>query len=270
MRSILTGFLTLMLCCLVVAGCRPRTSAVKVLSQPPQDQPAKVVQVGNGGDKKGPDKKGTDKKGGTPGKENAKPKSNPQPGTWTAEVKGFGAFDKAANNDDAEAAEKQAQAAALKHATDKAQQMVRDYLRSQNPPILWEPSSEYVAKNFLGKQEPQRCEGDDNTVEKEQPPISVRMHCWSWALSITPQQLEAMRVEDSRYRIQAAVQARSAVAETRMLELSRLVVWAVLALIGVMGFIRLEDWSRGIKRRWLRVALVSLLGVGGVGWWLLS
>jgi hypothetical protein len=264
MRTTLCGCLTVMLCCLVVAGCRPRTQAVKVgVSKPEPNQPMKVA---NDKDKGGTDKKSTSKQ------DKGKDKT-PQavvdmkfpPNTKMLFAKGYGAWEPA-NNDDKDAAEKQSLVASEKQAKDNARVAVVNYLRNQDPPILWEPELDYVYKNFMrGKGEPKRSPTDDDTVENK------NMLCWLWPIAITPQQLDEMRREDAHFRVAVAVKERTAIAETRMLELSRFVGWAVLALLGVCGFIRLEEWSRGTKqRRWLRVALASLLCVGGVGWWLLS
>jgi hypothetical protein len=252
-----------MLCCLVVAGCRPRTQAVKVaVSKPEPNQPMKAVT-----DK---DKGGTDKK--NTGKQVKGKDKPPQPiadmkfppGTWESAVQGYGA--EAPANNDEDAAKMQSLAAAEKHASDNARREVIKYLRTQSPPILWEPEPDYVYKNFMrGKGEPKRCDDADSKVDDK------KMLCWLFPVVVMPQQLEEMRREDAHFRVAVAVKERTAIAETRMLDLSRFVGWAVLALLGVCGFIRLEEWSRGTKqRRWLRVALASLLCVGGVGWWLLS
>jgi hypothetical protein len=260
MRPILCGCLTVMLCCLAVAGCRPRTQSVKVaVDKAVSNQPAKAVT-----DK---DKGGTDKKStGKQLKDKDKDKSPAQavadkklPLNTTA--KGWGVCEP---NDDEDAAKKQSLAASEKQAKDNGRLVVINFLRTQEPPILWEPDLDYVYKNFMrGMGEPKRCASDD---DKE-----TKMLCWLWPVAITPQQLDDMRREDAHFRVVMAVRERTAIAETRMVELSRVVGLAVLGLLGVCGFIRLEEWSRGTKqRRLLRVALASLLCVGGVGWWLLS
>ena len=272
MRATLSGCLILMLCCLVAAGCRPRTTAVKVgVSKPEPNQPMKVVVAEDKG-KGGTDKKGTDKNG-APKQEKKDKSPAPQPavdkkppaGSTIIAIMAFGVWEPSATGDDQEA-EKQSLAASEARAKEKGRLKVIEFLRSQNPPLLWEPEADYVFKNFLrGKGAPTRCPDEDGEVDKK------KLWCWSWPLVITPQQLEEMRHEDTRFRIMTAVKERTAVAETRMLELSRFVGWAVLALLGVCGFIRLEEWSRGTKqRRCLRVALATLLCIGGVGWWLLS
>jgi hypothetical protein len=270
MRATLCGCLTLLLCCLVVAGCRPRTNTVKVgISKPdPNKQPTEVADKGMvAADKKGTDKKGGDKNGAT--KQDKKDKTPaPQPAVNTKPtfvIKAFGVWELSATGDDKDA-ERQSLAASEARAKENGRAVVIDYLRRQGPPLLWEPDSEYVFKSFMrGKGEPTRCPDEDNIVDGK------KMLCWSWPVVITPQQLEEMRREDAHFRLVTAVKERTAVAETRMLELSRFVGWAVLALLGVCGFIRLEEWSRGTKqRRCLRVALAMLLCIGGVGWWLLS
>jgi hypothetical protein len=261
MRATLCGCLTVMLCCLVVAGCRPRTQSVKVaVDKAVSNQPAKAV---TDKDKGGTDKKSTAKQAKDKDKAPAQAVADKKlpPNSKLLTVKGWGLCEP---NDDEDAAQKQSLAASEKQAKDKARAAVIDFLHTQEPPILWEPDLDYVYRNCMrGMGEPKRCASDD---DKE-----MKMLCWLWPVAITPQQLDDMRREDAHFRVVMAVRERTATAETRMVELSRVVGLAVLGLLGVCGFIRLEEWSRGTKqRRLLRVALASLLCVGGVGWWLLS
>ena len=116
------------------------------------------------------------------------------------------------------------------------------------------------------KAPPRHLSDEDQIVDKNQPPAQ----CWAWTVTITPSQMDEMRREDNRHRIKVAVQQRTGVAEERMLELGRLVGWTVLALAALCLYIRVDDWSAGTRRHWLRVALATGVLGGGVGWWLLS
>ena len=89
-------------------------------------------------------------------------------------------------------------------------------------------------------------------------------------MTVWPAQMDEMRREDTRYRVKLAVDQRTVVAEERMLDLGRLVGWTVLALAAVCLYIRVDEWSAGTRRHWLRVALATVVLGGGVGWWLLS
>jgi hypothetical protein len=153
---------------------------------------------------------------------------------------------------------------AEKHALKKARDKIIAYLQGQDPPLVWTPSADYVRKSFMtGK--PQRCE-EQEKIEVDRKP----MECWSWTVTVQPLQLEMMRREDAKYRAQQALAARLPAAEARMAELGKLVGWAVLALAGLWVYVRVDDWTAGTRRRWLRFALASVVGCGGLGWWLLS
>jgi hypothetical protein len=270
MRPIWILSLSLSLCCLIAGGCKarvPQPMKSPAVPLPPDQVAMKADKKADAGkvDDKGGAKK-DDKKKEQPAQNGGKVKSGVEATAWRSEVKGWGAYDPAAHNGDKDTAENEAQAAAEKHALANARQAINKFLRGQNPPFVWEVPQDYNIRQFLAndKTEPQRCKNDDNQVDGKE------MHCWSWAIAMTPQQLQTLRTEDSRLRIQKAVDARSVVARERMLELSRIVGWAVLALLGTFAYIRLDDWTRGAQRRWLRVAVASLVGVGSVGWWLLS
>jgi hypothetical protein len=276
MRLKFTGWLTLMVCGMVVAGCRARGPAKPMPIAPPPPAQAKQVATEKAkkdqGEAKAPVNKAKDKDKAVVAAPFGEEKPVKLPtAAWTAEVKGWGAFDKAPNNGDEkaainseEAATKRALAAAEKHALENARQAINRYLESQNPPFVWKLPEDYKIKTLFTKDEPRRCPEDDNVVDNK------KMQCWSWTIAIPPQKLEEMRRQDSHYRIQLAVSERSVVAQERMVELSKLLAWVMLALVGLCIYFRVDEWSRGSHRPWLRIALASLLGVGGAGWWLLS
>ncbi len=166
------------------------------------------------------------------------------PGSWAEPVKGYG----------------KTQLEAEKHAVENATRLVRARLRETEPAFLWVPSPEFVRKNFLVGP-PKQLAGEQVQVNNE------TLDAWQWTVAITPAQLEALRREDSQYRAQVAVQARSAVAEERMVGLAKLLGWAVLGLVGICLYLRLDDWSVGTQRQWLRVALGAGVVAGAVGWW---
>jgi hypothetical protein len=166
------------------------------------------------------------------------------PGSWSETVKGYG----------------KTQAEAEKHALENATKLVRARLRETEPGFLWVPTADYVRKNFMTSP-PQQVAGEQQQINNE------TLDAWQWTVAITPAQVEALRREDSQYRAKVAAEARTVVAEDRMISLLKLVGWAVLGLVAVCLYLRIDDWSAGTQRQWLRVALGAGVVAGAVGWW---
>jgi hypothetical protein len=151
---------------------------------------------------------------------------------------------------------------AEKDALDKAREIVASYLLRQDPPIRWTPPGEFIKHHLLAAN-PQRLEAEDVEIQIQNQVEKVKMLCWKWTVQVPPSELEVMRAEVAR-------QERHGRAAERMVALGKLTGWAVLALVGVFGYLRVDQWTAGSHRSWLRLALGSLLAGSGVGWWLLS
>jgi hypothetical protein len=156
---------------------------------------------------------------------------------------------------------------AEKDALEQARAKVGTFLQRQDPPFLWKPALDFIKKHLLAAN-PRPLPDEDqeivNQVEK------VTMKCWEWPVKITAGVLQDMRQEDNRHRAELARLERHARAEERMVALAKFSGWAVLALVGVCLYLRLDQWTQGTHRGWLRLALWSLLASSGIGWWLLS
>jgi hypothetical protein len=155
---------------------------------------------------------------------------------------------------------------AEKDALEKTRKLLEAFLLRQDPPFVWTtPKTELIKNMVVGTK---RLEKED--VEISNQLEKVKMLCWEWTVQISPSQLQEMRREDARYRVELARQQRQERAEERMIVLGKFTGWTVLALAGVFLYLRLDQWTQGTLRGWLRVALVGLLGSSGIGWWLLS
>jgi hypothetical protein len=242
MQHILVRWLSLTLCCLAAAGC-PRPMRVA-------DQTgAEARAAGAEARKAAADAKkaaAEAKKAAAAKKTQTPPAANPpaKDTRLTLTVEGWGKTEEDAK----------------KYALQKASAKV---MALMDPPLLWTPPADFVLKNLIVG-EPERRADQDMQVNGEQ------LKCWCWTLKLPPDQIEAMRREDAKFRAQLALQERSGVAQERMLDLGKLVVWMVLALSGVWLYIRADRWLAAKRRRWMRIVLTGVLAVSSVGWWLLS
>jgi hypothetical protein len=163
---------------------------------------------------------------------------------------------------------------ALKYAKDDALEAackkVQEYLRAQDPPILWTPASLGIVKKQLFADSPRRLPETEVEKRLRLPPVGKgKWLCWEWTLHLSAEQLTALRQEEKRYRAEMISAARHQQALARMEALAEFTAWSVLVLAAVFVYLRVDQWTAGTKRGWLRLALASLLG-SGIGWWLLS
>jgi hypothetical protein len=125
---------------------------------------------------------------------------------------------------------------AEKHAVKNAYEQVATYLKTLKPPLAWTPSAQEVRKKlFTG--DPLPCpDQEKQQIDGEQ------VQCWSWTVSLTSAQLDDMRLEDARYRVQLAKDERAPVAEARSVALGKLVVLVVVGLSGLWLLMRIFNF----------------------------
>src|SRR5205823_1863081 len=145
--------LSLTLCCLAASGCadRRRSPPKAVVFVPPQapDAPAvfgpraKAVMSAVGKAGAGAQMRLAQEEQRLAEQPQAVHQDEPPakvPGTWSVEVKGWGAT----------------QEAAEKHALENASKAVRSRLFNQEPAFAWVPAPDYIRKHFM-KAPPRRC-----------------------------------------------------------------------------------------------------------------
>lgn len=166
-------------------------------------------------------------------------------GTLPIEVKGYGLTVDKAKAD----------------ALEQARRELVKHLRGLEPPVRWwTPSVGFVQKYLLqGEGQP----GPDVEVENVGPTKT-------WLLKVVPPDGATMQRLDRQAREEAEREERAGRMEERM-GLAAKVMAALVALLALAyGYIRLDELTRGVYTRWLRLALVSILAAAGAGLWLLG
>jgi len=164
---------------------------------------------------------------------------------WTTAVLGFGLDQKSAVDN------------ALKKATTE----VHDYLRKQNPPFEWKPSPEYVKRHLLKKGEPERLPKNDYTVQDKGK--DQNWECWGLTVEVTPVDFEAMR------RVNESVLLAGKQAD-RLWVLAKLTGLVLAALMLTLGYLAVEDRTKGYCSRWLLFGAVTVLLLVGAGLFILG
>ena len=141
---------------------------------------------------------------------------------------------------------------AKENALKEAQEQIVNCLRRQKPPLKsWVPSQSYIAEKLIRKQQL----GEDieaiNAVTAKRWLVYLKTPNW-----------------EQLYRLDQEVE-RSRRGQERILLLGRVLIDVLVLLAGVVAFVRLDEWTRGVYRRWLQVAGAGLIAAACAGLWLL-
>lgn len=140
-----------------------------------------------------------------------------------------------------------------------------EFLRERNPRAVWSPSADYV-REHLTWSEPERKQDQDQLVPVGEE--KVKAECWSWKVAVTEAGYEEMLREDAQVHSRLARQEREVRAEERMLLLVKVLAVIVAGLLAVIGYIRLDEWTKGYYSRWLALAGAGLLAGVALALWL--
>jgi hypothetical protein len=141
--------------------------------------------------------------------------------------------------------------AAKKNALREAVSELGQYLRTRRPPLVhWQPTEPFVEQHLLDG--PGHADADVQlddlgpakswVVQLKMPGDTTLVH-WD---------RQAERQERAEQRLGQTLSA---------------VVTLCLMLTLVVGYIRLDEWTRSRYTAWLRLAGVSLVALGAAGWW---
>lgn len=127
----------------------------------------------------------------------------------------------------------------------KAVREVNEYLARQNPPVEWRPSPDWVNKNLVkSRVTPKEVDLDD--------PVLGKGFERTLKLELGPQQKREILEQDREVRVRE-----------RQLMLARILAGVVALLVAVVGYLRLDEATKGYYTLWLRLGVLGLLG--GVG-----
>ncbi len=155
---------------------------------------------------------------------------------------------------------------AKRDAAEQARATVEQFLRSQKPPLTWSPPASYIGEHLLGG-EPRR--GED-VVIRTPAGRTFTVQCWNWPLVVTAEHLRRMTAEAQAQRAREQYAERVVRSAERMVGLTKVLAGLVVVLVGVVGYLKLDDWTKGYYTGWLQAGLAGLLIATGLGLWLWS
>ncbi len=140
------------------------------------------------------------------------------------------------------------------------------HLRKQERPLAWTPTTNYI-RTHLVTGPAQRLTDDDQVVIE-----GIKAECWALPVALTPMQYTELVKQDRIYRAQQRERQRLDRSEERILLAGKVMAGLLVVLVGLIGYLRLDEWTGGAYTRWLRFGLGGVLTAAGVGVavWLLA
>jgi hypothetical protein len=130
-------------------------------------------------------------------------------------------------------------------ALNKARDQVRAYLAHLDPPVRWQPEARWIDENLVKtRTAPQQVASDDPLLDK--------------AFERTLQ----VEVGPKQYR-EIVEHDRQECMEQRQLLLARILAAVVALLVAVVGYLRLDEATKGYYTLWLRLGALGLVGAVG-------
>jgi len=170
--------------------------------------------------------------------------------------------------------------ASKEEAIDSALQMAAEdiatYLLEQKPALSWKQDAGYVREHFVGdvlepsSKEWSREQYGNHMILVKTGEFGVANEPFTYQV-----RLQVVVKSDDVDRLRKAEQERREalrpeVVKQRQLWLGKILLGFVALLIGITGYIRLEDATKGYYTAWLRLGLVGVLCAVGAGLWLAS
>jgi hypothetical protein len=129
-------------------------------------------------------------------------------------------------------------------ALEKARDKVIVHLRSQDPPIEWQPSLGYVRQNLVPKDRPQPTKVEDVI------------------LGTVYEQTLKVEVDDKHLRDMVDMDRQERMQERQLL-LAKILGGILAVLTAVFGYYKLDEVTKGYYTGWLRVAAIVLIAAVG-------
>jgi hypothetical protein len=139
---------------------------------------------------------------------------------------------------------------ATERAREKAWEQVCDYLTRLDPPVHWRPDVNWV----------------DNNLVKSRPPAK-QVELEDLGKGYERQLLVKVEAKERREMME---HDRQETMRQRQLLLARILAGVVALLVAVVGYLRLDEATKGYYTLWLRLGALGLVGGVGAVLWLVA
>jgi hypothetical protein len=153
---------------------------------------------------------------------------------------------------------------ATQDAIGKAKNVVADYLRRQDPPVSWVPSTSYIKDHLVPKDGAKRMEELDAKLQLAEERL-INRKCYALPVRISQANYQAIVQLDRQHRLALVRLERQHRAEERMAVLGKVVTFLVAGFLLTIGYLRLEERTKGYLSRVLGLTVLAVLGILALG-----
>jgi hypothetical protein len=154
---------------------------------------------------------------------------------------------------------------AVEDALNKSADVIADFLRRQDRPFAWTPSKLYI-KQHLVKGESQRKQEFDDDLKIDSRPLTGKWY--AVPIGITRQDLDQFVRHDREYRQALVDKELKDRSWERMVVVGKVAAFLLAAFVLVIGYLRLEEKTKGYLSRVLGITVVGLLTLLALGLYL--
>jgi hypothetical protein len=139
---------------------------------------------------------------------------------------------------------------------------VHEYLVSRDPSVQWTPPSDYVRAHLLEGAPRQESIQPDEARPGLKYKVEVR-------LEVPDREYQQLLARDREYRKERQQQALTHLRQQRLVLVGKIFAGLLAVCIALAVYLRLDEATKGIYTRWLRLAAVGFVGAIAAGLWLL-
>ena len=127
-------------------------------------------------------------------------------------------------------------------ALEKARQELQGYLARQDPPVHWQPPNDWVDKNLVKTRHSEPRDHDEEPLLGKGYDVTLKVE-------VGPKQYREILERDREERV-----------KQRDLLLARVLAGVLALLVAVVGYLRLDEMTKGYYTLWLRLGALGLVG----------
>jgi hypothetical protein len=142
-------------------------------------------------------------------------------------------------------------------AVHRATEFLAKFLHQLKPPLALTPTEAYVRQHLL-RGPAERQEDLDQDIKDDKSGEVIHVQCWSLTLAVSPQAYAELVRLDQQTQLDRQRAAR-------MLLLAKVLAGVLALLVAVIGYIRIEEWTKGFYTGRVRLVVACLLAAVVLG-----
>lgn len=147
---------------------------------------------------------------------------------------------------------------ATRDALSKARDVVFDYMKRHDESFQWQPTTTYIKKNLVKGEAKAEKDFDKPLIVREQP---ITRKWYSLPVGISDKDYRELQHQNTKYRQAVALRDQQLRSQGRLVLVGKIVVFALVACLLVLVYVRVDEKTKGFFSRWLGITFVGVLAL---------